>query len=465
MSDKQKTIEKAVSISGKGLHTGQECTLTFKPAEVDFGYKFQRIDIEDKPIIRAIVENVVDTSRGTTIAEKGNKISTIEHALSAVYGLGIDNILIEIDGEEVPIIDGSSYQFAKILVDAGIIEQDKDKEYFEITSNISYVNEEEGVEFLAVQDKDYSLNVLIDYKSTVLTNQYASINSMSEYYDSISKSRTFVFLHELEMLVKNGLIKGGDINNAIVLVDKDVKKETLDELSTFFKQPKLDVIPDKGILNNLELEYPNEPARHKLLDLIGDLALVGVPLKGRIFARKPGHYNNTEFAKKIKSIIKKERSGNSAPKIDINAEPIIDINQIKNILPHRPPFLLVDKVLKMDDKVIVALKNVTMNEPFFVGHFPQEPVMPGVLIIEAMAQAGGILVLNTVEDPDNYSTYFMKIDNAKFKRKVVPGDTLVFKLEIIGEIRRGIAVMKAQAFVGEYLVSEADLMAQISKTK
>ena len=465
MSDKQKTIKNAVSISGKGLHTGQECTLTFKPAEVDFGYKFQRIDIEDKPIIRAIVENVIDTSRGTTISEKGNKVSTIEHALSAVYGLGIDNILIEIDGEEVPIIDGSAYQYAKLLVEAGIVDQEKDKDYFEITSNISYVNEEEGVEFLAVQDKNYSLNVLLDYKSTVLTNQYASINSMSDYYDNISKARTFVFLHELEMLVKNGLIKGGDINNAIVLVDQDVKKETLDELSKFFKQPELDVTPDKGILNNLELEYPNEPARHKLLDLIGDLALIGVPLKGRIFARKPGHFNNTEFAKKIKSIIKKERSGNSAPKINLNAEPIIDINQIKRILPHRPPFLLVDKVLKMDEKTIVAIKNVTMNEPFFVGHFPQEPVMPGVLIIEAMAQAGGILVLNTVENPDDYSTYFMKIDNAKFKRKVVPGDTLVFNLQIMGEIRRGIAVMKAQAFVGEHLVSEAELMAQISKTK
>jgi len=465
MSDKQKTIKNSVSISGKGLHTGRECTLTFKPADIDFGYKFQRVDIEGKPIIRAIVENVVDTSRGTTIAEKGNKVSTIEHALSAVYGLGIDNILIEIDGEEVPIIDGSAYKFAKILVDAGIVEQDKDKEYFEITSNISYVNDKEGVEFLAVQDDNYSLNVLLDYKSTVLTNQYASINSMSEYYENISKSRTFVFLHELEMLVKNGLIKGGDINNAIVLVDKDVKKETLDELATFFKQPKLDIVPDKGILNNLDLEYPNEPARHKLLDLIGDLALIGVPLKGRIFARKPGHFNNTEFAKKIKSIIKKERSGNSAPKVNINAEPIIDINQIKKILPHRPPFLLVDKVLEMSEKSIIALKNVTMNEPFFVGHFPQEPVMPGVLIIEAMAQAGGILVLNTVEDPDNYSTYFMKIDNAKFKRKVVPGDTLIFKLEIMGEIRRGIAVMKAQAFVGEQLASEAELMAQISKTK
>lgn len=465
MSDKQKTIKSAVSISGKGLHTGQECTMVFKPAEANFGYKFQRVDIDEKPIVRAIVENVVDTSRGTTISENGCKIYTIEHALSAVYGLGIDNILIEIDGEEVPIIDGSAYEFAKLLVEAGIVEQDKDKDYFEITSNISHVNEEEGIEYLAVQDENYSLNVLLDYKSTVLTNQYASINSMSEYYNNISKSRTFVFLHELEMLVKHGLIKGGDINNAIVLVDEDVKKETLDELAVFFKQPKLEIVPDKGILNNLELHYSNEPARHKLLDLIGDLALIGVPLKGRIFARKPGHANNVNFAKKIKSIIKKERSGNTPPRVDINAEPVIDINQIKKILPHRPPFLLVDKVLKMDEKVIIALKNVTMNEPFFVGHFPQEPVMPGVLIIEAMAQAGGILVLNTVDDPDDYSTYFMKIDNAKFKRKVIPGDTLIFKLEIIGEIRRGIAVMKAQAFVGEHLVSEADLMAQISKTK
>ncbi len=465
MSDKQKTIKKAVSISGKGLHTGKECKITFNPAEVDFGYKFQRIDLENKPIINAIVENVTDTSRGTTISENGASVSTIEHALSAIYGLGIDNVLIEIDGVEVPILDGSSYPFAKLLIEAEIVEQDKDKEYFEITSNISYSKEADGVEYLAVQDQNYSLNVLLDYKSTVLTSQYASINSMDSYFENISKSRTFVFLHELEFLVKNGLVKGGDVNNAIVLVDNKVSKETLDELAVFFNQPKLEVVPEKGVLNNLELNYANEPARHKLLDLIGDLALIGVPLRGRIFARKPGHASNVEFARKIKKIIKKERSGVFAPKIDFNAEPFIDINQIKKILPHRPPFLLVDKVMKMDETTVVAIKNVTMNEPFFVGHFPQEPVMPGVLIIEAMAQAGGILVLNSVPDPENYSTYFMKIDNAKFKRKVVPGDTLVFKLEIIGPIRRGIAMMKAQAFVGDNIVSEAELMAQISKNK
>ncbi len=463
MSDKQKTIKKVVSISGKGLHTGKECTLTFKPAEVNHGYKIKRVDIEGEPVIRAIVENVTDTSRGTTIEENGVKASTIEHVLSAVYGLGIDNILIEANSQEFPILDGSSYHIAKLLIDAEIVEQDADKEYFEITSNISYIKEDEGVEFLAVPDKQYSLNVLLDYTSTVLTNQYSSINSMEDYLNEISKARTFVFLHELEMLVKNGLIKGGDIDNAIVLVEKEVDRKSLDELAKFFNQPKVDIIPEKGILNNVELQYSNEPARHKLLDLIGDLALIGVPIKGRIFARKPGHKANTEFAKRIKAAIKKARSSNTAPNIDLSAKPVMDTIDIMKTLPHRPPFLLIDKIMHLDNKTVIGVKNVTMNEPFFVGHFPKEPVMPGVLQIEAMAQTGGILVLNSVDDPENYSTYFLKIENAKFKKKVVPGDTIVFKCEIVGEIRRGIASMKAQAFVGESLVSEADLMAQIAK--
>ena len=463
MSDKQKTIKKVVSISGKGLHTGQECTLTFKPAEANTGYRIKRIDMDGEPEIRAIVENVTDTSRGTTVEEKGAKASTIEHVLSAVYGLGIDNILIEADSQEFPILDGSAYPVAKLLLEAGIEEQEAEKDYFEITDNISYINENEGIEFLAVPDKQYSLNVLLDYTSTVLTNQYASINSMADYIEEISKARTFVFLHELEMLVDNGLVKGGDIDNAIVLVENEVSRESLNKLATFFNQPKVDVVPEKGILNNVELQYSNEPARHKLLDLIGDLALIGVPIKGRIFARKPGHKANTEFAKRIKAAIKKSRSANSAPNIDLNAKPVMDTIDILNTLPHRPPFLLIDKIMYLDNKTVIGVKNVTMNEPFFVGHFPKEPVMPGVLQIEAMAQTGGILVLNSVEDPENYATYFLKIDNAKFKRKVVPGDTIVFKCEIVGEIRRGIASMRAQAFVGENLVSEAELMAQISK--
>ena len=465
MADKQKTIKSSVSISGKGLHTGVVCNITFKPADCDHGYKFQRIDLDDKPIINASVENVVDTSRGTSIESNGARINTVEHALSAIYGLGIDNILIEIDGPEVPILGGSGIKFADLLLKAGIEEQEKNRDYFEITSNISFSDEENGVEFIAVPDENYSMNVLIDYDSSVLTNQYASINSMDDYYDEIARARTFVFLHELETLVNNNLIKGGDLNNAIVIVDKEVKQETLNKLATFFEQPKVDVVPQKGVLNNIDLFYSNEPARHKLLDLIGDLSLLGIRIKGRVFARRPGHTVNVEFAKKIRKVIKKERSNNSAPKIDLSATPVMDTTDIFKTLPHRPPFLLVDKVMHIDENTIIGVKNVTMNEPFFVGHFPGEPVMPGVLQIEAMAQTGGILVLNSVPDPENYLTYFMKIDNAKFKRKVVPGDTLVFKCELVSPIRRGIAVMKARAFVGDNIVSEADLMAQISKIK
>jgi UDP-3-O-[3-hydroxymyristoyl] N-acetylglucosamine deacetylase/3-hydroxyacyl-[acyl-carrier-protein] dehydratase len=465
MADKQKTIKSPVSINGKGLHTGVICNITFKSAPCNHGYKFQRIDLEDKPIIDALVDNVVDTSRGTSIESNGVRINTVEHALSAIYGLGIDNILIEIDGPEVPILGGSAIKFADLILKSGIIDQEEDRDYFEITSNISYSEEENGIEFIAVKDEFYSMNVLIDYDSTVLTNQYASINSMNDYYNDIAKARTFVFLHELEALVSQNLIKGGDLNNAIVIVDKEVTQETLNKLATFFEQPKVDVIPQKGVLNNIDLFYYNEPARHKLLDLIGDLALLGIRLKGRVFARRPGHRVNIEFAKKIKKIIKKERSSNSAPRINLNAEPVLCTTDIFKILPHRPPFLLVDKVMHLDEKTIIGVKNITMNEPFFVGHFPGEPVMPGVLQIEAMAQTGGILVLNSVPDPENYLTFFMKIDNAKFKRKVFPGDTLVFKCELTGPIRRGIASMKARAFVGDNIVSEAELMAQISKIK
>ncbi len=465
MADKQKTIKSPVSISGKGLHTGVVCEITFKPAPCNHGYKFQRTDLEGSPIVNALVENVVDTSRGTSIETNGVRINTVEHALSAIYGLGIDNILIEIDGPEVPILGGSGIIFADLLLKAGIEEQEEDRKYFIITSNISYTDNEKGIEFLAVPDEHYSMNVLIDYDSSILTNQYASINTMSDYYKEIAKARTFVFLHELESLVKSNLIKGGDLNNAIVIVDKDVKQEVLDELANFFNLPKVDVVPQKGVLNNIDLYYTNEPARHKLLDLIGDLSLLGIRLKGRVFARRPGHSVNVEFAKTIRKVIKKEQSKNSAPRLDLNSKPVLETTDIFKILPHRPPFLLVDKVMHIDEKTIIGVKNVTMNEPFFVGHFPGEPVMPGVLQIEAMAQTGGILVLNSVPDPENYLTYFMKIDNAKFKRKVIPGDTLVFKCELVSPIRRGIAVMKAQAFVGENIVSEADLMAQISKIK
>lgn len=465
MAAMQRTISDVVSFVGKGLHTGIETTITFKPAPENTGYVFVRTDVEGTPQIKALAEFVTDTSRGTTIGANGTSVSTVEHALAAVYGLQIDNVIIDINGPEVPILKGNAIDFVEGLQNVGLQEQEAERIYFEINDNIAHIDTEKNVEYLAVSDENYSLNVLVDYNSSVLTNQYADLNCLTNFPKEIAPARTFVFLHELEYLVANNLVKGGDLDNAIVIVDKDVDKTSLDKLSEFFNQDKLDIIPEQGILNNLELNFVNEPARHKLLDLVGDLALIGYPLKGRIFARRPGHKSNVEFAQKIRKIAKKQLSGNSAPTFDINAKPLYDINQIKNILPHRPPFLLVDKVMEMDGDSIVGIKNVTMNEPFFVGHFPSEPVMPGVLIVEAMAQTGGILVLSTVDDPEDYATYFLKIDSVKFKKKVVPGDTLVFKCNLVAPVRRGIAQMKAQAFVGGVLVTEAELMAQIAKVK
>lgn len=465
MAVMQKTISGDVSFVGKGLHTGIETTITFKPAPENTGFVFIRTDVEGQPQIKALAEFVTDTSRGTTIEANETLVNTVEHALAAVYGLQIDNVFIEVNGPEVPILKGNAIDFVVGLQNIGIEEQSEERIYFEIKENIDHLDKEKNVEYLAVADENYSLNVLVDYNSAVLTNQYADLNCLTNFPKEIAPARTFVFLHELEFLVENNLVKGGDLDNAIVIVDKEINKASLDHLSEVFKQDKIDVIPEQGILNNLELNFVNEPARHKLLDLIGDLALIGYPIKGRIFSRRPGHKSNVEFAKKIRKIAKKQLSGNSAPDIDITAKPLYDINQIKNILPHRSPFLLVDKVMEMDKDSIVGVKNVTMNEPFFVGHFPSEPVMPGVLIVEAMAQTGGILVLATVEDPENYATYFMKIDSVKFKQKVVPGDTLVFKCSLVSPIRRGIAQMKAQAFVGDVMVTEAELMAQIAKVK
>ena len=465
MAVMQKTISGDVSFVGKGLHTGVETTITFKSAPENTGYVFIRTDVEGQPQIKALAEFVTDTSRGTTLEANGTLVNTVEHALAAVYGLQIDNVFIEVDGPEVPILRGNAIDFVNGLQKVGIEEQSAKRTYFEIKDNIDYLDKEKNVEYLAVADENYSLNVLVDYNSAVLTNQYADLNCLSHFPKEIAPARTFVFLHELEFLVENNLVKGGDLDNAIVIVDKEINKASLDHLSEVFKQDKIDIIPEQGILNNLELNFVNEPARHKLLDLIGDLALIGYPIKGRVFARRPGHKSNVEFAKKIRKIAKKQLSGNSAPDVDVTAKPLYDINQVKNILPHRSPFLLVDKVLEMDEDSIIGVKNVTMNEPFFVGHFPSEPVMPGVLIVEAMAQTGGILVLATVEDPENYATYFMKIDSVKFKQKVVPGDTLVFKCSLVSPIRRGIAQMKAQAFVGDVMVTEAELMAQIAKVK
>ncbi len=463
MSDKQKTIKSAAGISGVGLHTGMDVHLVFHPAPENHGYVFKRVDLEDQPLIEASANYVTETQRGTTITKNGINIHTVEHVLAALVGLGIDNILIEINAPEPPILDGSSIQFIDAILKVGLQEQNAERNYFEIKSNIHYVNEEEGVEIIAVPADTFQVSVLVDYGSKVLGSQNATMNHISEFHEDFASSRTFCFLHELEQLLDHGLIRGGELNNAIVYVDKVVTDDELARLRDVFNMDEVYVKPN-GILNNLELRHSNEAARHKLLDVVGDLALVGRPIKGKIIATKPGHKANTDFAKKIKEVIKMEKKKTS-PTYDPNAKPLMDIHQIMETLPHRPPFLLVDKIIELTDKRVVGVKNVTMNEPFFVGHFPGAPVMPGVLQIEAMAQAGGILALSTVPDPENYLTYFMKIDKVKFKQKVLPGDTLIFELELIAEIRRGICQMFGKAYVGDKVVMEGELMAQIVKEK
>jgi UDP-3-O-[3-hydroxymyristoyl] N-acetylglucosamine deacetylase / 3-hydroxyacyl-[acyl-carrier-protein] dehydratase len=462
MNDKQKTIANEVSVRGIGLHTGQEVSLTFKPAPENHGYKFKRTDIENQPIVDANVDYVVDTSRGTTIEHKGVRVATVEHTLSAVAGLGIDNILIELDCSEPPILDGSAKFYVEALLKAGIVEQDAEKEYFTLRENLSYYDKEKMVEMFAVPSDNYRLSTMIDYETKVLGTQNAHLNRLSDFAEEIAPCRTFVFLHELEYLLSNNLIKGGDLKNAIVFVNRVVSQDELDRLASLFDKPKM-AVRDEGILNNLELYHQNEPARHKLLDIVGDLALIGKPLKAHIFANRPGHKSNVEFAKLIKEHILAEASKERAPVVDHNDTPLYNINQIKKFLPHRYPFLLIDKIIEIGETHIIGTKNVTANEEFFNGHFPDEPLMPGVLQIEAMAQVGGMFVLNTVPDPENYLTYFLRIDNAKFRHKVIPGDTLVFYLELKTPIRRGICNMQGKAYVGDKIVMEADLLAQISK--
>ncbi|RYD91600.1 MAG: bifunctional UDP-3-O-[3-hydroxymyristoyl] N-acetylglucosamine deacetylase/3-hydroxyacyl-ACP dehydratase [Sphingobacteriales bacterium] len=464
MNVKQRTIKAPVSVSGTGLHTGERVTMTFNPAAENHGYKFRRVDVEGQPIIDADVDNVTDTSRGTTITQNGASVSTVEHVLAALVGLEVDNVLIDLDGPEIPIMDGSSIQFVDALVKNGFIEQEADREYYYITHNIHYTEEDRKVEMVAMPLDDYRFTCMVDYNSDVLGSQHASISTINEFTKEIASCRTFCFLHELEMLLKHDLIKGGDLNNAIVVVDKEVDKEELAHLAKLFNRKDIDVAP-QGILNNIELRYQNEPARHKLLDMIGDLALVGVPLKGHIMAARPGHAANIAFGKKIKALIKKERSRKHLKVYDPNMKPVYDTVQIMNILPHRQPFLMVDKILELTKTHVVGLKNVTMNEDLFMGHFPGAPLFPGVLQIEAMAQTGGILVLNTVPDPENYITLFLKIENARFKAPVTPGDTVIFRCDLIGPIRRGIAQMRGVGMVGERVVVEAELMAQIVKTK
>jgi UDP-3-O-[3-hydroxymyristoyl] N-acetylglucosamine deacetylase/3-hydroxyacyl-[acyl-carrier-protein] dehydratase len=465
MNVKQRTIKAPVAVSGTGLHTGERVTMTFNPAPENHGFKFRRVDLEGSPIIDADVDNVTDTSRGTTLTQNGASVSTVEHVLAALVGLEFDNVLIDLDGPETPIMDGSSMPFVDALLEAGAQDQDADREYYHIPYNIHYSETDRKVEMVAMPlDDDYRFTCMVDYNSPVLGTQHASISTIAEFKKEIASCRTFCFLHELEMLMKHNLIKGGDINNAIVVVDKHVDAEELAHLAKLFNREDIDVAP-QGILNNIELRHQNEPARHKLLDMIGDLALVGVPLRGHIMAARPGHAANVAFAKKIKALIKKERSRKHVKVYNPNAKPVYDTVQIMEILPHRPPMLLVDKILELTKTHVVGLKAVTMNEPFFVGHFPGAPVMPGVLQIEAMAQTGGILVLNTVPDPENWLTLFLKIENARFKDKVLPGDTLIFRCDLIAPIRRGIAQMKGIGMVGEKIVVEAELMAQIVKYK
>ncbi len=459
---KQRTLKGAFTVSGKGLHTGLQITAKFNPAPVGHGVKFKRIDLEDQTTIDALAENVVETQRGTVIAKGDAKVSTIEHALSALYAAGIDNCLIELDAPEMPILDGSAIEYAEKIEEIGFEEQSEEKDYYIVKQKMEIVDENTGATIIALPDEDFSIETMIEFKSPILSNQFAMLTSMDKFKSEIAASRTFVFVREIEPLVSNNLIKGGDLDNAIVIYDSPMAQETIDKLADLMGVARKNV-NELGYINNKPLVFDNEPARHKLLDVLGDISLIGRPLKGRIIAVKPGHTINTNFAKKVRRELKRQEV--QAPVYNPNVAPIYDVNQIKELLPHRYPFLMVDKIIEKDDNHIVGVKNVSVNEPFFQGHFPQEPVMPGVLQVEAMAQVGGILVLSNVEDPEKYSTYFMKIDNVKFRQKVVPGDTLIFHLSLTSEIRRGCAIMKGYAFVGEKIVSEAEFMAQIVKNK
>jgi len=459
LNHKQHTIKKSVSLSGVGLHTGVQTTMTFLPAKPNHGIKFQRVDLPGSPIIDADCDNVVDVSRGTTIEQSGARVSTIEHCLAACVGLEIDNVLIQLDGPEAPIMDGSSMPFVQALHEAGAEEQNALRDFFEVQDSIFYREASRNVEIAALPLDDYRVTVMVDYNSPVLGSQHASITNIRQFEQEIASCRTFCFLHELEMLYKNNLIKGGDLNNAIVIVDRVVQQDELENIARMLNKPRVEV-KKEGILNNIELRYNNEPARHKLLDIVGDLALAGRPLKAQILAARPGHAANVAFAKKLKKAME-ESNRKGIPRYNPSLPPVMDIKQISSILPHRYPFLLIDKIIYLDQETVSGIKNVTMNEPFFQGHFPGNPVMPGVLQVEAMAQIGGILVLNTVPDPENYWTIFLGINEVRFRKMVGPGDTLVIQCDLLAPIKRGIAKMYGRAFVGNSLVCEGTMTASI----
>lgn len=457
---KQKTLKDSFSLSGKGLHTGLDLTVTFNPAPDNHGYKIQRIDLEGQPTIDAVADNVTETTRGTVLSKNGVKVSTVEHGMAALYALGIDNCLIQVNGPEFPILDGSAQYYVQEIERVGTEEQSAVKDFYIIKSKIEFRDESTGSSIIVLPDENFSLNVLVSYDSTIIPNQFATLEDMHNFKDEVAASRTFVFVREIEPLLSAGLIKGGDLDNAIVIYERKMSQESYDKLADVMGVPHMDA-DQLGYINHKPLVWPNECARHKLLDVIGDLALIGKPIKGRIIATRPGHTINNKFARQMRKEIRLHEI--QAPTYDCNREPVMDVNRIRELLPHRYPFQLVDKVIEMGASYIVGIKNITANEPFFQGHFPQEPVMPGVLQIEAMAQVGGLLVLNSVDEPERYSTYFMKIDGVKFRQKVVPGDTLLFRVELLAPIRRGISTMKGYAFVGEKVVCEAEFMAQIVK--